>query len=529
MKLTKWTILIPALLTSIHAHAQDTTSIYFEFASSKIPDSQLEALNSIPTKYNLADLDSVHFIGMADSVGDLKSNFKLSEKRANHIAKYCERLIPDNITYKITFLGERTDRDRSKSRRVDIIFYFQPAQSEEPEQKEAFKTKDACFNIDYFLLHRCHVRTITKRNTEFVVIETTLPDLKKKSEHYYGSRTKNGDFVTIKIKWSSKKTGNLWWSETRYVATIPKKDFDTYKIFTIKIPPCDSCSENFQNAPKISNEDTCIQLDRFLMENIQFKSILFNKRWVKIRSPREYVYLDDRYYIGYYIGCGLDYQLSWETKKGKKHQNYYYSKLPVYFDRIANIIRVMDCCKFNAEPSECDSAIIFCRYLGEIDRSFILIAELGSHYQQNKISPYAGLGISKAGYFSEVRFLAGTDIDLSFYSSFRYQYNFLSFPFSFLNPASTWQKPTSQRLIHRYGRLYFGSELKARINKTRQDHLEQNVHIGISAINTNSNAFITRIFLQYGLGIDYLGNTSPRIYSIFQLGMDMKILRLKIE
>src|SRR4029077_16011923 len=125
---------------------------YFEFGSSKILAGQLETLNSIPAKYNLSDLDSIHFIGTADSIGDLKSNFKLAEKRASHVAKYCERVIPGNVTYKVTSLGEIAEAERNKSRRVDIIFYFQPSQPEEVEQKETFEAKDACFNIDYGLL-----------------------------------------------------------------------------------------------------------------------------------------------------------------------------------------------------------------------------------------------------------------------------------------------------------------------------------------------------------------------------------------
>lgn len=510
------------MLTSVHVYGQDTISIYFEFGHSKIPDEQLEKLNAIPTKYDLSDLDSVIFIGMADSVGEFKSNIKLSEKRARNAARHCERLFPENIMTKITALGERTIDQREKNRRVDIILYFQPMPTEEVEQREPTQTKEVCYNIDYKLLHRCHLRTVKKRNKELTIIEIALPDLREKKQHYYGSVTMNGDFIVKKVKWSSKRTGNLWWSKTRYVATIPKQDFDTYKIFKIEDLPCDTCNEDFQTKSEISKEDTCVQVDRFLMENIQFKTRLFNNKWVKIRAPREYVNIEDRYFIG----CGFQNELVWETKKSRRKQNYYYSKLPRHFNYIANITRVMDCCKNNPEPSECDRPIIFCRTLGEPDRSFILNAEIGSHYQQSKFTPYAGLGISKEGFFSRVSILAGADIDLSFYGSLRYQYHFLSFPFSVFNLFSTWQSPTEQQVITRYGRLYLGTELKTRINKTKQDYLEQNIHIGLAAVNTNSDAFIPRIFVQYGLGFDYLGTYSTGVYSIVQLGLNMKIARL---
>ena len=467
-------------------------------------------------------MDSANFIGMADSIGEFKLNIKLSEKRARNAARHCERLFQENTPIKITALGERSIDKSGKNRRVDIILYFQHIQTEEVEQIEPTRTMEVCYNIDYKLLHRCHLRTITKREKKLTIIETTLPDVKKKKEHYYGLTTKNGDFITKKVKWIARRTGNLWWSKTRYVATIPKEDFDTYKIFKIEELPCNTCSESFQKKAEISKEDTCIQVDRFLMENVQLKSSPFNNRSVKVRIPREYVNIDDKYFIG----CGFQNELKWETKKGRKKKNYYYSEIPRYYNYIDNITRVMGCCKSNPEPSECDKSIIYCSTLREPDSSFILNAEIGNYYQQLTHSPYGAFGISKEGCFSRISIIAGTDIDLSFYSSLRYQYHFLSFPFSYLNPLSIWEIPTKQQVINKYSRFYLGTELKTRINDNKQDYFEQNIHIGLAAVNTNRDAFIPRIFVQYGIGFDYLETYATGIYAIVQLGINMKIVRL---
>src|SRR3972149_6319800 len=114
MKSIQCTILLLTMLTAVHLHGQDAISIYFEFGLYKIPNNQLKTLNDIPNKYDLSDLDSVHFIGVADSVGDFKSNLKLSEKRARNVSKYFARLIPVHISSKITALGERTDFEIDK-------------------------------------------------------------------------------------------------------------------------------------------------------------------------------------------------------------------------------------------------------------------------------------------------------------------------------------------------------------------------------------------------------------------------------
>lgn len=50
-------------------------------------------LDNISSRYDLAEVDSVHYTGMADSVGDVKANLKLSKKRAQETASYCKRFL----------------------------------------------------------------------------------------------------------------------------------------------------------------------------------------------------------------------------------------------------------------------------------------------------------------------------------------------------------------------------------------------------------------------------------------------------
>ena len=137
-------LLILVSLISKPIVGQDTLSIYFEFGQSKIPDAQLLPLNAIPTLYDLSDLDSVYFIGMADSVGDLESNFNLSEKRARNVAKYCERILDAKIPSKVTAIGEISMDEKWKNRRVIVILFFKPVPSEEDEIQKGNKVKENC-------------------------------------------------------------------------------------------------------------------------------------------------------------------------------------------------------------------------------------------------------------------------------------------------------------------------------------------------------------------------------------------------
>ncbi|MCH8902806.1 MAG: OmpA family protein [Bacteroidetes bacterium] len=520
MKLTNWTILLIPLLISVHSYGQDTVSIYFRLGSSKILDAQRETLNAITVKFDLSELDSVNYIGMADSVGDLKSNFRLAEKRARNVAKYCKKLLPAKIPSRSMSLGESTERnDNAQNRRVDIVLFFPT------EEEVVVEEIEGCYYIDYALLHRSHVRTVTKGKKEWIIIETDEADLKKSKEHYTATMTKGGEVRTKKVNWSKWFNGKGWYSNTRYIAKILKKDFDAFKIFKIEEPPCNECNEAFPSEIEITKEDTCVQVDRFLMHNILFKYMPFSFRSVKIRAPRKYVVIDDQYYIG----CGLERELVWTTKRGRRKRNYYYSRLPIEFGyTIANITRVMDCCESDPEPSECDVPMIDIRSTPWEGEPLNLNVEIGSHYQQSTITPYVGIAISAEGLSSRAALLVGTDVDLSFISSLRYQLTYLSFPLNRLNPISGWQNPKKIG-SGKFDRFYLGAELKIKINETQQSYLEQNIHLGLAISNIQNGPSISRIFIQYGIGFDYLGNNSSGVYSIAQLGMNIKIRDINIQ
>ncbi|MBI1306765.1 MAG: OmpA family protein [Bacteroidetes bacterium] len=506
------------VMTSVNVYGQDTISIYFEFGESKINDEQIAVINTIPLRFDLTDLDSILCVGMADSVGDFKSNLRLSEKRARNTAKYCEKIIPSTIPIRTLPLGELGNNDQQKNRRVSIILYFSFSSSEMETDSEEIQFNNSCYNIDYELLHQCNIRSLDKRKKQIVVIETSVPNLRKRNEHFYGSTDLDGNFIAIRLKWVTRKTGNLWWLKHRFVATLPKEDFDRFKIFKISPYPCDSCSENFKNNNTISKEDTCQKIDRFLMENIQFKTQFFNANWVTVRAPREYVDIKDKYYIG----CTDLNQLVWNTKKGKKEQKYYYTKLPVNINLVGNITRFMDCCKNNPQPSDCDSPLIGIRWLCLPKKRLFICMETGGLYSHSTWLPYTGLTLGEEDLYSRFSFLLGIDMKRRFCGSIRYQYHFLSFTMRSLNPASRWQSPSNKNLITKYGRLYIGSEMNTMLIKHEGYRIDQNFHFGFALHNSEYSALIPRIYLQYGLGYNY-SEVKDGVYSVFQLGIIVQI------
>lgn len=517
------TLAVLLMLPSI-VMAQDTISVYFDFGSSKLNDKQLRVINSIPSGYDLSQVDSLNYIGMADSVGNFKSNLRLSEKRAKNVAKYCETLFPKTIKTRTFAIGEVLGKKDSESRRVDIVLYSEKVVDEvgigEMEKEEETIIPDtgkvACYYVDYPLLQGAHVRKVKKGRREMVMIEMVEPIRKGEKDHYTGHVNQEGQFEMKKVKWRSRRTGNLWWAKQRTVALVPKEDYEKFRIFKTNPPPCTVCNEDFENVPKRTNYIKITRVDRFLMNNMQYKVSFFNRKTVKARVPREYVNLEDNYYLGK--------KIEWKTKGGKKNKNYYFIDLSLHGSRISNILREMEYCEIPA-PSYSWYGDIYCatNNFHKMPTRFAFTAEVGSYYQQSELIPYIAIGSTRAGYHHWLYLLAGTDIDLGLYGSFRYQYSFWSFPFFALNPISNWKSATGEKVeMEKYAQVYVGTELKNRINE-RETLLEQNLHLGISGINTKCSAFIQRVFIQYGVGTDYLALNNFDIYGVAQVGVDMKI------
>lgn len=511
--------ILPILFLSFffffQSKSQDTLTIYFEFGKSKISRQQELILNSISSRYDLAELDSVHYTGLTDSVGDIRANVKLSNKRACETADYCKRFLGNNHRYRIIALGEKSGSKPEQNRRVNIILYMKPGKDNKDEptgqNPEAMRVSGSCYYIDYELLHRSNRRIIVKNRMEYLRLEVDPAHLKKQKDHYYASVNIQGHVEIKKIRWIYR--GN-------YVALIPKKDFQQFRIFKTGKEPCEECSEDLEARKRIVYESSCVQVDRFLMNNIRVKTGFFRPRLVKIRALREYVNTGDHYYIG----CGLDRELFWRVQKGKRKSRYYYATLPVYGGFLENITQVMECCKSRQEPSECNVGMIACNGMSLPDKSILFLAEAGDHYRFGQHRPYLALGLSNWGSRNLLSLFAGTNPDLDIYGSVRYQYHILNVPFRMLNPVPTWQSPGSLWSSSHYASLYLGTELNTwKSTGSKADLLEQNLHLGFSSMSPRNRPRIPCIFIQCGIGYDYLKNYSLKPYVVAQAGIQFRL------
>lgn len=493
---------------------------------------------NIPSRFDLASLDSVQFIGTADSVGNVKANLRLSEKRARNTQRFCKSIFKKDVPTIVLALGEkRNNAEQVKNRRVDIVLhqipYDQQVELDTAATNEVNLLNEAtlqgkCYKVDCQLLNRAHLHTIIKRKKQWVMIETgaTIP---KRNEYYTASKSDSGK-VTIKtIKWRLKKTGSSWWAQKRWVAKIPQSDFDQFKVFTISEPPCTKCNQPIPifDFPYTGTPDTCERVATHLMQNLQVKRDLFDRHVVKIRVPKEYV---DSTTFFTFNDDEKRLQVQWKTKKGKRHQHHLFSELPVIESSyISNIRKYGYCC-----PREIQS----CPHIGKGDdrpfgcggvrrrkgKKILLFGEAGGLYQNREAFPYTALGINASWKDPEFSLLVGTNTNLDILAFARFKWPFWRTTYASFNPLRTWQDPAKIRFVEKYVSFYLGTEIKMIHSGTKLSLLEQNLHLGVAAINDRKNsAIIPRVFLQSGIGHNSVESGLNSIYPVVQVGINFKI------
>jgi hypothetical protein len=508
--------------------AQDSVSVFFETGKYHLKKGELSSLNMLSSRYELAAVDSVDIIGMADSIGNFRSNLKLSLKRANTVREYLDNVFPPYLPIRVLAMGEKNSGQNgtAASRRVDVVLYFHPDTAdiaELAEHKEG-KAIETCYEVDYDLLHRCHKRTIVKNKTAYMLLELDeKTDLSLKG-YYYASVNRTGKIQVKSLKWQVKKSGRSWWRKIRYLATIPKGDYLRYRIFVKKPPPCSDCSQKLNTNNAIPNETTCMSVDYFLMNNLQVKKVRGNHALVKVRVPREYIDPEAQYY-----SYSNDQKaLVWETKSGKKNKHYYFTTLPVINEMLSNIVKETECCIYNySHCKDCHDLFRNCGgcHCHTVNGNWKLILEAGYNYYPDRHQAYTGLGLSNSWKKTDLFFIAGMDHYKSLYLSAKVDYNFISFRFKQLNPFKTWGSPESAFTYSSYARLYAGTEVRGAFLQEKTSFAGQNLHLGLAWVNVDERALIPRVFLQAGAGYNYSGLSGKQLHLLVQAGINIKILR----
>lgn len=514
----KFSLIIFYFLLTFVLKSQDTIHVNFDFGSSRISSNQKKIIKDIPDKYALFQVDSIHFVGMADSVGDYLSNLKLSERRAGNVSNYLIDFLPPYIAVKKFALGENHSKSTEESRSVLILIYYEDHFKIDSIETEEYikEVSPECIEIDYTLLNTSHIRTVVKRKKEYIYIESMpvrMPMLEsyfvsfEYGNHYYGTFSDSGKFVAKKVKWKRRRTGKDWYSDFRKVAFIPKESYDKFKVFSISESPCTYCAREVGDTLSEIPVKSKIHLDNFVMNNFQFKRKILNKEKVKIRAPKEYIDTS----LTYYSSNQLESAIEWKEKRAKKKQLYLYAKVNMRSKEDYMIYRKFEYCEDLARfgMGGGGGGFIGCGrfgFGGQYPKRPIM-AELGTTYG-TLIRPYVGLYFNKRYERFKGGILVGTTFEPRFIISPRIRYDLYSIPFGkSIRSLSEWARPSIRYSNYWVGILYWGSELELiPINKRLQAQNE-NLHVGLEIINNKSRALLSNVNFQYGMLYDGFFNS----------------------
>ena len=493
--------------------------MYFATGSSRIDQEQATRLATVRAMFDLAALDSVVIIGMADTVGADRANQRLSAKRAERLKDFLLPLLPPGAPMALYHLGEKTARSTQEVRRVDAVFFFPPEERPPPLPQDSSEAT-LCYYVDYALLHRSHVRSIKRGKRAFTLIEVERDSIPRRTEHRFAVREKDGTLSVKPVRWNLHNTGSLWWGRQRYTTTIPEEAFKAFHVFTTTPLPCTTCNEDLPRQQRLLQEDTCLQTDRFLMANLQFRRRLFSVGRIKARVPLEYVDSEETYFVG----CRL-YPVEWKVRKGPRKRGYVYADLPIISNSVKNITRTMTCCAQAPEPSLCDQGIPGAPFGGR-DRSVLLLAEVSDLVLQKDDMGSLSVGLGKSWNRIEAALLAGIDQRTDAVYRLRGRFIIADFIFPSLNPWGGWRSPDYAPTLNTFGSLYAGTDLTLSRILPDATALLQDLHVGIARTNVNATATIPRIWTHFGIVTDHLNGSGINGDGFVRFGIDVRLATL---
>lgn len=514
-------LIIVFLFYNVSIVGQIKFTVYYEYGLSKLKSEEKDQLITWLKQFHPLEIDSIQIIGFADSVGKVKNNLILSQKRGESVFKIISSEYKNNIPLRIVPKGEKNKMIEAKDRRVEIRIFKIPKSESVLSDSTISDTVKRCYLIDYYLLQCCHISRVMMKKKEYIKLEITPEDLmsRKKIKHYSISYDERGNKVLKKLKWSSKESGNEWWQKQRFETLIPIEDFKKNKVVVVSNGPCDSCYRDpIINA--MYHRDSCLAFDIFLNRNIQYKMGFLNFKSVKIRVPSNFL----EYGVTYYSGLSKDSPIKWE--QSIKHKYYSYTKLKLYKYsnsderykgyQFSPISKMMVCCwlkNLGSAGFHCGG----CRLQGE---GLNIGVELGNNrFLKNNI-PYFGLTSSLFGEHATTRLLLGVDTALRVTGSIRYQYKVLTIPLAMLLPINSWKNAdygygTSETQFN----IYSGCEFRAYKHNENNTYSEINLHTGMRIIKNDFS-----VFTQYGWAFNPTKIFAKTSYPILQMGVEISLI-----
>ncbi|MFA7274321.1 MAG: hypothetical protein WC044_10645 [Crocinitomicaceae bacterium] len=498
------------LLLPIFGISQTVFTFDYSFGKLKPTKASNQPFLNEYKKITAGEVDSVHFIGQSDSVGTFLSNFRTTEIRSQKIKKLLANSWKGNIPYAIYPTAGRWEKEAGSTRKIQVVIYTSETLKLIKNETEI---PAGCYRVAYTEL-QTYRQTSTSRGRKSMVqlfrpisnSNSNRPDL------YAGKIDDKGEFEAYRLVWKKVKVKSNGPSEEMEVTEILATDFDRFKIFTIDDFPCTDCHEDFQTNKQLTLLKMERATDQPLMEQLQFKTPIFQKKSVTIRVPQEWIDSDLDYFT-------KEEKIEWV----EKDKDYFYARVNQENGSIAAIQRKLPTheitnCLEEKSIGETENILVG---LYQRKNEVYNFAELGLHTQNGNQFSYGAIGLFTGTKILDLEFLVGLHAKAAIYGAIRARYNLITLPFNSLFSGNRWKQSfTTNRFW--YARFYIGTEYKGSIGKHSPNYLEPNVHVGFT-FSKNSGSVFHRLFVQYGRGLNFMEESPRNAYNLLQVGIQLQL------
>lgn len=518
----RYIILAIFLLSGISdLYSQDSTSVYFKTGSHKIAAYSQKVLEGLFTDLDYTDLIELKFIGYSDSAGNFESNQRLSERRAKAVAKAVKPYLKSGILIVTESKGELPRKVDSLSRRVDIIFIYNSPPEADTKDTIVIQSEDPrCFFIDQYFEAYSNARIKVNKKKKVVYLQVIdYPEFTSRN-YYFVKNPAQKQAVAQRVKFELKTTGILWWREKRHTATVPKDSYDKFGLFYLEKPPCDGCREQLFKKDTNVFSGTSIRDNQFIMSVTQLKAKFFRPNILQIRIPKEFREENEPYYaIKYQWDSSTKTEkLQWETKRGKRKANYFYSKVRIKNVRsvsIANPQRTSYCPGKGGNPGPvggilCGNHRTQIGFPGE----FSFNPGIHAFYHNDTVTAFISLGLAYELKQHELAVNVGLNHRLGLVYAAHYHFNFLDFGTMTNRMLNPWQKLGDSKFTTQI-KAYFGPEFRSSYTQKYRSFSEVNLHLGFSVAWKNRLNY----YIQGGIARDLSNRINTGFYPYVQAGL----------
>jgi hypothetical protein len=514
------------LLSAIsNLYSQDSTSVYFKTGSHKLSTYSQKVLESLFTNLDYTDLIELKFIGYSDSSGNFESNQKLSERRAKAVSKAVKAYLKSGISIVTESKGELPRKVDSLSRRVDLLFRYSTVLETNEKDTIVIQPEDPrCFFIDQHFEAYSNAKIKVNKKKKVVYLQViNYPEFTSRN-YYFVKNPAQKHAVAQRVKFKLETTGMLWWREKRYTATVPKDSYDKFGLFYLEKPPCDGCREQLFKKDTNVFSGTSIMDNHFIMSVTQLKAKFFRPNILQIRIPKEFREENEPYYAIKYLwdNSPQKEKLQWETKRGKRKANYFYSKVKIKNVRsvsIANPQRTSYCPGKGGNPGPVGG--ILCgnhRSQNGFPGEFSFNPGIHAFFHNDTVTAFISVAMAYELKQHELAVNVGLNHRLGLYYAAHYHFNFLDFGTLTNRMLDPWQKLGNSKFTTQI-KAYFGPEFRSSYTGRYRSFSEVNLHLGFSVAWRNRLNY----YLQGGIARDSSNRINTGFYPYIQAGLRFRL------